>query len=173
MGSNLKGVNKARSERERRLYYPLARKRGAMIMFVKGMLVGATLLGLSGCENLAETSRSGNIHEIRFGEHLTPAAIQVSVGDEVRWVNERTSPITVEFLENGLDDITCERGFSNLAGQRREVTTIPPNGSASLCFGSNGTVTYNSRADTAVQGGQQIESGPIQVGSALLGSRTP
>lgn len=143
-------------------------------MIIKGILIGVAILGVSGCENLAETSRSGNIHEVRFGEHLTPATIQVAVGDEVRWVNERTSPITIEFLENGLDDITCERGFSNLAGQRREVSTIPPNGSASLCFGTSGTVTYNSRADTAVQGGQQIEAGTIQVGGdGLLSSRSP
>lgn len=133
-------------------------------MFDKRMLlISAIILGLSGCANLPETSRSGAIHEIQFGEHLTPTTLRVAVGDEVRWVNQRTSPITVEFLGNALDNITCERGFSNIIGRRQEVASIPPNGSASLCFGRIGTVTYNSRADTAVQGGQQIESGTIQV----------
>jgi plastocyanin len=129
----------------------------------------ASLLTAAGCTTVAATTRTGSIHEVTFEERMTPVNLRVQSGDEVRWVNQRTSPVTVEFLAGALDTVTCEIGFStrglrNLRGKLQESTTIAPNDSASLCFSSAGTITYNARMESAVAGGQQIESGTVRVG---------
>jgi hypothetical protein len=90
---------------------------------------------------------------------MTPTYLQVQPGDEIRWVNQRSTPVTVEFLGDALDDVTCQRGFDNLIGRQQEMTTIQPNQTVSLCFGNPGTVTYNARMDSPVAGGKMIESG--------------
>jgi plastocyanin len=128
-----------------------------------------SLLATAGCASVAETTRTGSIHEVLFEERMTPANLRVQPGDEVRWVNQRTSPVTVEFLAGALDTVTCETGFStrglrNMRGKLQESTTIAPNDSASLCFANAGTINYNARMESAVAGGQQIESGTVRVG---------
>lgn len=100
---------------------------------------------------------------------MTPANLRVQPGDEVRWVNQRTTPVTVEFLAGALDTVTCESGFSarglsNLRGKLQESATIAPNETASLCFSAPGTVSYNARMDSAVAGGQVIEAGTLRIG---------
>lgn len=132
--------------------------------------IGATLLAIAtGCASVAETSRTGGIQEVRLAERLTPTDVQVESGEEIRWINERSTAVTIEFLEGALEDVSCERGFSkrtfsNVMGQRREVATIKPHGSASLCFTAAGTVTYNARMESPVAGGQAIDQGTIRVG---------
>jgi hypothetical protein len=79
-------------------------------------------------------------------------------------VNQRSTAVTVEFLGEALDDVTCQTGFSSLLRRQQETATINPNESASLCFGKVGTVTYNARMESPVAGGQMIESGTIRVG---------
>ena len=131
---------------------------------INRVILCTALLGIAGCAGVSSTSRTGVIHDVRFEERLTPANLRVQPGDEVRWVNQRSMPVTVEFLGEALDDVTCQRGFDNLIGRQQEITTIQPNQSVSLCFGNPGTVTYNARMDAAVAGGQMIESGTIHVG---------
>ncbi|MEX2469265.1 MAG: hypothetical protein WD396_05870 [Pseudohongiellaceae bacterium] len=80
------------------------------------------------------------------------------------WVNQRNTPVTVEFLSDALDEVSCARGFNNLLGRLQESTTINPNESASLCLTEVGVVTYNARMESAVAGGQVIQSGTIRVG---------
>lgn len=135
----------------------------------KTLVIGLTILASAGCAAIAGTSgiasasRTGVIHDVKFGEHMTPKDIRVRPGDEVRWVNERNSPVTVEFLGDALDDVTCQSGFSSLFRRQQESAEISPNETASLCFGKVGTVTYNVRMSSAVAGGQTIESGSIRV----------
>lgn len=123
----------------------------------------AVLLAAS-CAGVPSTSRTGAIHEVRFEDRMTPAELRVQPGDEVRWVNQRSMPVRVEFLGGALDDVTCQRGFDSWIGRQQEMTTIQPNQTVSLCFGNPGTVTYNARMDSAVAGGKMIESGTIHVG---------
>ena len=131
---------------------------------INRVILYTALLAIAGCAGVSNTSRTGVIHDVRFEEHMTPANLRVQPDDEVRWVNQRSMPVTVEFLGDALDDVTCQRGFDNLIGRQQEVATIQPNESVSLCFGNPGTVTYNTRMDSAVAGGQMIESGTIHVG---------
>ena len=130
---------------------------------INRVILCTALLAIAGCAGVG-TSRSGVIHDVRFEEHMTPANLRVQPDDEVRWVNQRSTPVTVEFLGDALDDVTCQRGFDDLIGRQQEMATIQPNQSVSLCFGNPGTVTYNARMDSAVAGGQVIESGTIHVG---------
>jgi plastocyanin len=134
------------------------------------MIIGAVLLAATvGCASVATTSRTGTIHEVSFAERMMPANLSVRAGDEIRWVNKRSQPVTVEFLEGALANVSCEEGFSqralsNVRARRQESTTIQPNASASLCFTQIGTVAYNARMESALAGGQTIESGSIRVG---------
>jgi plastocyanin len=138
---------------------------------VKQLIVGAALLAtaagcasIQGTGSIPNTTRTGAIHDVNFEERMTPVNLRVQPGDEVRWVNKRSTPVTVEFLGDALADVTCQRGFSSLLRRQQEAATIQPNESASLCFGREGTVTYNARMESPVAGGQMIESGTIRVG---------
>ena len=134
---------------------------------IAGAAVLATVVGcasIRGTDSISDTTRTGTIHTVSFEEHMTPASLRVQPGDEVRWVNQRSTPVTVEFLGDALDDVTCQTGFSSLLRRQQESATINPNESASLCFGRVGTVTYNARIESPVAGGQMIESGTIRVG---------
>jgi len=137
---------------------------------VKKSMTCAALLATAGCAaiagtaGIADTTRTGTIHDVIFAERMTPTTLRVQPGDEIRWVNQRSMSVTVEFLGDALDDVTCQSGFSNLLRRQQEAATIRPNGSASLCFGMVGTVTYNARMESAVAGGQTIESGTIRIG---------
>jgi plastocyanin len=135
----------------------------------KSLITCMTLLATAGCAaiagtgGIADTTRTGAIHDVIFADRMTPTDLRVQPGDEIRWVNQRTMPVTVEFLDDALNDVTCQSGFSNLLRRQQEAATIRPNESASLCFGTVGTVTYNARMESAVAGGQ-IERGTIRIG---------
>lgn len=133
------------------------------------LLGGAALLSIAGCATIAGTagiadsSRTGVIHDVKFEERMTPSNLRVQVGDEVRWVNQRSTAVQVQFLGSALDDVVCQSGFSSLLRRQQESAEIKPNQTASLCFGKAGTITYNARMDSPVAGGQSIESGTIRV----------
>lgn len=136
---------------------------------VKSLMICVALLAISGCAAIAgtagieSTTRTGKIHDVRFEERMTPANLRVQPGDEIRWVNQRSTPVTVEFLGNALENVTCQSGFSSLLRRQQESVAIKPNESASLCFGEVGTVTYNARMESPVAGGQLIEKGTIEI----------
>lgn len=137
---------------------------------VMRLMICMALLAIAGCATIAgtgaiaSTTRTGKIHDVKFEEHMTPVILRVQPGDEIRWVNQRSTPVTVEFLGDALDDVTCQSGFSSLLRRQQESASIQPNESASLCFGKVGTVSYNARMDSPVAGGQIIESGTIHIG---------
>jgi len=137
---------------------------------MKSFAIGVLLVATSGCAAIAGTSgiasasRTGIIHDVSFAETMSPANLRVQPGDEIRWVNQRSTPVTVEFLADALKDVSCQAGFSSFLRRQQETATIEPNETASLCFSKTGTVTYNARMDSPVVGGQVIESGTIRIG---------
>ncbi len=139
------------------------------LVIVKCLIIAATFLAIAGCAamkgtaGIADSSRTGTIHDVKFEERMTPVNLRVRQGDEVRWVNRRSTPVKLEFLEGALEDVVCQSGFSSLLRRQQESATIKPNDSASLCFGRVGTITYNARMDSPIAGGQMIESGTIRV----------
>ncbi|MEX2494538.1 MAG: hypothetical protein WD448_00535 [Woeseia sp.] len=138
---------------------------------IRELIVGAAVLAtavgcasIRGTDSIPDTTRTGKIHDVNFAERMTPLNLRVQPGDEVRWVNQRSTAVTVEFLGDALADVSCQTGFSSLLRRQQETATIKPNESASLCFGKVGMVTYNARMESPVAGGQTIESGTIRVG---------
>lgn len=131
---------------------------------IKWVGLGITAVVIAGCAGVPTTSRTGMIHDVKIEEHLSPTYLRAQPGDEIRWVNHRSQPVTIEFLGKALDGVTCQAGFTTFFGGQQEMATIDPNESVSLCFGNAGTITYNARMDSAVAGGQLIESGTIQLG---------
>jgi plastocyanin len=94
----------------------------------------------------------------------TLTIIDVRIGDEVRWVNHRTLPVQIDFVDKDLDGVSCQQGFTNWIGMKTESTTVGPSKSASLCFSKTGMVSYNVRMKSALPGGKEIVYGEIRVG---------
>lgn len=125
-----------------------------------------SLIGLSACSMFTpQTTRTGEIRDVTVEEGLAPATINVRIGDEVRWVNHRTLPVQIDFIEKDLDGVSCHRGFTNWIGMKTESTTVGPSKTASVCFSKTGVIPYNVRMESALPGGKQIVKGEIRVGN--------
>ena len=112
-----------------------------------------------------QTTRSGEIHTVKIEEAAHPADLVVNVGDEVRWVNHRALPVRVDLVVGDVgDQLSCQRGFSNFMGMKRDSAEIGANDSAAACFTKVGVVKYNVRMESALPGGKAITSGTVQVG---------
>lgn len=100
----------------------------------------AALLFLSGCTS----PWSGPVEQVTVTtEGFSPAALTVSAGTEVRWVNQVAGRVTV----------TSMQGASVGAGEAVVPTTYPRSG-ADIVTPTAGTV------------GQQFDSGPLDQGEA-------
>jgi plastocyanin len=124
-----------------------------------------TIALLAAACSYPSTTRTGPVHDILVTEGPGPADLVVDPGDEVRWVNGRTAPIRVDLMSIKSDDLSCERGFSNIFGMLAESATIKPNQSASACFTKSGVVKYNLRMESAQPGGKAITSGVVRIGT--------
>lgn len=100
-------------------------------------------------------------------EDVSPSTVNVKPGDEIRWINRRTGPVKIIFLQPVEDKISCQRGFSSM----REAigmgdassTALDANESASLCFSKPGEFKYTVRIQTEGPRGEINEPGTIRV----------
>src|SRR5919106_1408135 len=124
-------------------------------------LTTALLVGCAGMpwsSGLHDTSRTGRVHDIKItADEVTPKKITVQPGDEIRWVNHRTAPVSIAFTDPLDQKLTCQRHFAQMTG-RGHTTTIAPNESASLCFTGPGVLTYMARMEANVPGHEIIDS---------------
>ncbi len=134
------------------------------------LVLGAALVGCAG-KDLAPSTRTGKIHDVRIGQDLNPKQVSVRVGDEVRWINSRSAPVKIVFVDSLSDKLVCQNSFrsgrlmsmfSDEAG-KLNVTTIEPNEYASLCFASSGSYVYNVRMESTAAGGEANTSGTVLV----------
>jgi plastocyanin len=134
---------------------------GRQMMKVSVLRVGVLMLavGFSACTSLPEATRTAAIHDINVEMELSPENLSITPGDEVRWVNLRKEPITVEIANLNIEDLSCQKGFTNWLGQLQESGDAQPNETASLCFKKTGFVQYNVRAETALGGGSRVFPG--------------
>ena len=144
-------------------------------LILTGACVLSMCLALAACSNtrdLKHSTRTGKIFDIRVGDQLIPEQMRVRPGDEVRWVNARSEPINIVFVDELKDRLSCQNGFvtgGSIKGMFSEnapiarITTLQPNDHASLCFASAGTYTYNTRMDAVVAGGEKNLRGNIVV----------
>lgn len=125
------------------------------------------IFAMAGCQtspltsekrDLATFTRTGAIHDIRIGEAITPTALTVRPGDEVRWVNGRSASGQIVFTESLRDRVSCQNKFSG-----RDSTKVDPNEYVSLCFSVPGTYKYIARMGSPVPGGEMNLSGIVVV----------
>ena len=120
--------------------------------FRKGAALLALVLMGGACSSILDTSRTGQIHDVKITEQeLHPAEITVRAGDEVRWLNYRTKPVRVIFLDRLDEALSCSRGFS---GSGMNDTRVKPNKAVSLCFAKAGQYRYTARMEAEVTGGE-------------------
>lgn len=137
--------------------------RATWSLMASAMSVAGAVM-LASCAGPA-TTRTGTVHDVKIAEGPEPADLIVNPGDEVRWVNSRTLPVRVDLVNIKSEDLSCERGFSNLFGVTRESAMIKPNDTASACFTKSGVVQYNLRMDSALPGGRVVVPGVIRIGT--------
>ena len=123
---------------------------------------------LAACAGLPATSRSGAVHDILITEdRVSPQDLVVHIGDEVRWVNRRVSPVWVYFFRDSLDEVSCVRGFSLFWGNEEEAV-IKPGQSVSVCFAREDAISYTVQSEqTVMRGSTAGEGGSFKIPKGL------
>ena len=118
------------------------------------------------------SSLTGGLFEVKIGEALTPKAVTVKQGDEVRWVNTTSGPVDIALMQSHDDLISCQKGFASPGWgflfqasvlEYLLIATVHPNDSASLCFAIPGTYAYTVRTKTVKTGHATRIAGSITI----------
>ena len=122
-----------------------------------------TVVFMGGCESTPTVTRTGDVKDIVIGDNLSTAAVLVNPGDEVRWINKRTAPVRIVFLDPVNDRLSCK---NNIGGWMTPNDTIKLgiNESASACFRDPGYFRYTVRMESALTTGEINVPGVIKVG---------
>ncbi len=117
-----------------------------------------------GCQGMPTVTRSGDVKDIIVGDNLTSGEIAVSPGDEVRWVNKRTAPVRIVFLDPVSDkQLSCQNNFGGMMTPSN-TAKLATNESASVCFRDPGYYRYTVRMESARTTGELNVSGVVKVG---------
>jgi plastocyanin len=126
--------------------------------------LGVALVFVLGCQAVPTVTRTGDVKDIIIGDDLSSREIAVNTGDEVRWINKRTQPVRVIFLDAVLDkQLSCK---SNVGGWMTPSDTakLGKNETASVCFRDPGYFRYIVRMESALTTGDINIQGVIKVG---------
>ena len=126
--------------------------------------LGVALVFVLGCQAVPTVTRTGDVKDIIIGDDLSSREIAVNTGDEVRWINKRTQPVRVIFLDAVLDkQLSCK---SNVGGWMTPSDTakLGKNETASACFRDPGYFRYIVRMESALTTGDINIQGVIKVG---------
>ena len=126
--------------------------------------LGIALLFMFGCQGTPTVTRTGDVKDIIIGDDLSSKEIAVNTGDEVRWINKRTQPVRVIFLDAVLDkQLSCK---NNVGGWMTPSDTakLDKNETASACFRDPGYFRYIVRMESALTTGDINVQGVIKVG---------
>ena len=96
--------------------------------------LGVALVFVLGCQGTPTVTRTGDVKDIIIGDNISSSDIAVSPGDEVRWINKRTAPVRIVFLDPTLDKhLSCQ---NNIGGWMipRDTARLATNETASACF---------------------------------------
>ena len=131
-----------------------------------------TLVFMGGCESTPTVTRTGDVKDIIIGDKLSAAEVSVNPGDEVRWINKRTAPVRIVFLDPVLKDkLSCK---NNLGGwmARGDTVKLGTNEMASACFRDPGYFRYTVRMESTLTTGEINVPGVIQVGGKMGDAQT-
>ena len=126
--------------------------------------LGVALLFVLGCQGMPTVTRTGDVKDIIIGDELSSREIAVNTGDEVRWINKRTQPVRVIFLDAVLDkQLSCR---NNVGGWMTPSDTaqLATNETASVCFRDPGYFRFIVRMESAKTTGDINVQGVIKVG---------
>ena len=126
--------------------------------------LGVALVFVLGCQGTPTVTRTGDVKDIIIGDNLTSGDIAVNAGDEVRWINKRTAPVRIVFLDPALDkQLSCK---NNIGGWMTPSDTarLATNETASACFRDPGYFRYTVRLESALTTGEINVPGVIKVG---------
>jgi plastocyanin len=134
------------------------------------LVFAPVLIAACSAVQLPPNTRTGKVADIVITEAGTaPLDVEVSMGDEVRFRNERTKTSYVFFFRDFRDELSCEQGFKPYWGTE-EGAKIAPGDSASLCFNRSGTIGYRVQFDYTSFGGIGGTPGEISVPSGQHGA---
>jgi plastocyanin len=126
--------------------------------------LGVALVFVLGCQGTPTVTRTGDVKDIIIGDDLAAGEITVNPGDEVRWVNKRTAPVRVVFIDPVSDkQLSCKNNIGGLMTPS-DTAKLATNESASVCFRDAGTFRYTVRMESALTTGEINVSGVIKVG---------
>ena len=129
----------------------------------------AALVFMGGCETTPTVTRSGDVKDIIIGDNLSSGEVVANPGDEIRWVNKRTAPVRVVFLDPLSDkQFSCKNNFGGLM-THSNTAKLSTNETASVCFRDPGYVRYTVRMESADMTGERNVSGVIKVGGQSTG----
>jgi len=126
--------------------------------------LAVALLLAVGCQGTPTVTRTGDVKDIIIGDDLSSKEIAVNTGDEVRWINKRTLPVRVVFLDPVSDkQLSCK---NNVGGWMTSSDTaqLGKNETASACFRDPGYFRYIVRMESAKTTGDINVQGVIKVG---------
>ena len=126
--------------------------------------LGIAVVLVLGCQGTPTVTRTGDVKDIIIGDDLSSREIAVNTGDEVRWINKRTQPVRVIFLDAVLDkQLSCK---NNVGGWMTPSDTakLGKNETASACFRDPGYFRYIVRMESALTTGDINIQGVIKVG---------
>lgn len=117
-----------------------------------------------GCQGTPTVTRTGDVKDIIIGDNLTSSETTVNTGDEVRWVNKRTQPVRVIFLDavSG-KQLSCKNNFGGWMTPS-DTAQLGKNETASVCFRDPGYFRYIVRMESAKTTGDINVQGVIKVG---------
>lgn len=126
--------------------------------------LGVALVFLLGCQSTPTVTRTGDVKDIIIGDDLSSKEIAVNTGDEVRWINKRTQPVRIVFLDPVSDkQLSCK---NNIGGWMtpNDTAQLGKNETASACFRDPGYFRYVVRMESALTTGDINVQGVIKVG---------
>jgi len=127
-------------------------------------LGGVALVFVLGCQGMPTVTRTGDVKDIMIGDDVTSGNIAVGPGDEVRWINKRTAPVRIVFLDPEWDkQLSCKNNFGGLM-TRSDTAELATNETASVCFRDAGTFRYTVRMESDRASGELNVSGTVKVG---------
>ena len=127
------------------------------------------LIFLAGCQSTPTVTRSGDVKDIIIGDNLSSGEVVVSPGDEVRWVNKRTAPVRIVFLDPVSDkQFSCKNNFGGLMTPSN-TAKLATNETASACFRDPGYFRYTVRMESAGMTGEGNVPGVVKVGGQSTG----
>lgn len=127
------------------------------------LLVLLTVVVSTGC-NTPTTSRiTGAIRYFNIRAEIAPRHLIAQIGDEIRWQNLNSHPVTLRMLEDSDPALlACDKGFKQF-GVLQDTVTIAPLQSVSLCFLKPGTIRFNVWLDADNPQGAMTPTGTIRV----------